>query len=92
MSKSTNFYYIAIDPVLSQRLIGNPPGSTKHVEKGKSISVTCSPDSTASAVDLKWYGPSSYNPASSEPHLIQSRTLMPNEEDGSFARYELCNP
>lgn len=73
---------------VSQRLIGTPSGATKHIEYGKDLAVTCSPDSTSTPINLRWYGPNDYDPAASEPKLIKSRGDMPAEEDGSYSRYE----
>jgi len=72
--------------VHAQLLQGIPSTRVKQVAYGKTIAVTCSPDSTTTAIDLKWYGPNQYFPASNEKYLIKSKALMPLEEDGSSSR------
>ena len=76
----TNLLFVAT------RLIGTPPATTKQMEFGATLGVTCSPDSTANAQELKWYGPNVYFPGTGEPNLIKSRNEMPVENGEAYSR------
>lgn len=80
-------WIIYLGVTASQRLIGSPEGAVKHVIFGESISVSCIPESTSDAINLKWYGPKSYFPTSGEPNLILSKENMPPEEGRLYSRY-----
>ena len=71
---------------VATRLIGTPPATTKQMEFGATLGVTCSPDSTANAQELKWYGPNVYFPGTGEPNLIKSRNEMPVENGEAYSR------
>lgn len=70
----------------ASKLIVTPPGSPKYMRFGDTLGVTCSPDSTADAQELKWYGPNNYFPSAGEPNLIKTRTEMPVESGEAYSR------
>ncbi|XP_067940027.1 fasciclin-2-like [Watersipora subatra] len=77
--------------VFTAGLIGSPSAKRQNVEYGGAFSILCSPDSIAAAIDLKWYGPHSYNHADSESNLIKKRSEMPVIDGNPSRIYTLAS-